>query len=280
MCRCLAKMCGFGSLGPESGGFAASYRSCCYGGDTPSGGWFACCQRRGMSEEGGSCCCCSVLLFVLGVLFISTGVMFCYYPGLVFSIEPSVYYNFSFLSFVFIQNLDKVMLSAGVFLCLTSLLPCCSSCCMAFFHIITFIIILVCIVIMGIAVHSFDRENINVEIKENMENKLKSFDNKTEESFWNFIRQDLKCCGIFNSSDWQENTLHSNGTMPDSCCLNIYKSCGKTAGPGDLFSAGCFPLLEEQVFSYYLVMVMVLSFFSVTGGLVFCSCCCQMASAH
>lgn len=36
----------------------------------------------------------------------------------------------------------------------------------------------------------------------------------------------LKCCGVNSSSDWKSFTAEEN-TVPDSCCINVTKDCGK-----------------------------------------------------
>ena len=61
------------------------------------------------------------------------------------------------------------------------------------------------------------------------------------------MQQDLHCCGILNSSDWQENTLFTNGSVPDSCCRNVTIKCGISAQPGQIFHDGCLALAQDYV---------------------------------
>eukprot|EP00092_Neocalanus_flemingeri_P021548 GFUD01023370.1.p1 GENE.GFUD01023370.1~~GFUD01023370.1.p1 ORF type:complete len:269 (-),score=30.29 GFUD01023370.1:93-899(-) len=266
-------MFGFGRSGPESGSCASNYQSCCYGGNTPSGGCFACCQRRGMSDDESGCCCCSFLLFIIGAVFIAFGVLFCYYPDTVRSIELAIYYNTAFIQLGFFQ-INNILIAAGFFMCMASI--CCfSTICTGFFHFITFIIILVCIIIMSITINDFNNEAITDKIEENMRSELKTFDNKTVEIIWSFIQQGLHCCGITNSSDWQENSHYASGTVPDSCCKNVTNLCGETARSVDLFQHGCLHLFGQQVFSHFWMVVMLLSGFCIINGLVVCSCCFQ-----
>ena len=225
-------------------------------------------------QADGCCCCCSVFLFIVGALFIALGVIFGYYPDLVISVDSAVYYNSSFIHLGFFQ-LDKIMIAAGFFMCLASIVRC-YPCCRAFFHIIAFIIIFVCIIIMSLTVHNFDDKAINDKIENNMKKELQAFENKTEGSIWSFIQQDLQCCGIFNSSDWQENIHYANGSVPDSCCKNVTSSCGEIAGPEDIYPNGCLLLFEDQIFSSFWLVVVLLSSLCVIGGLVICSCCCQV----
>eukprot|EP00092_Neocalanus_flemingeri_P100385 GFUD01128209.1.p1 GENE.GFUD01128209.1~~GFUD01128209.1.p1 ORF type:complete len:113 (-),score=25.10 GFUD01128209.1:36-332(-) len=78
---------------------------------------------------------------------------------------------------------------------------------------------------MSITINDFNNEAITDKIEENMRSELKTFDNKTVENIWSFIQQDLHCCGITNSSDWQENSHYASGAVPDSCCMNVTNFC-------------------------------------------------------
>ena len=160
-------------------------------------------------------------------------------------------------------------------MCLASIFSC-SECCTAFFHVLAFIIIIVCIVIMSITVSDFNNNAISDKIEINMKKELQEFDNQTGGTLWSFIQQDLQCCGVFNSSDWLDNKYYANGTVPDSCCKNVSSSCGETAGPDDIFPDGCLFLFEDQIFSYFWLVVMLLSCLCVIGGLLICSCCFQV----
>ena len=228
-----------------------------------------------MSEDKGGCCCCSVFLFFVGAIFITFGVLFCYYPDIVMTIEPAIYYNNALIQLGLFQ-IDKIMIAAGFFMCLASICSCVSAC-TAFFHIIAFIIILVCIVIMSITLHDFNNEAIKDKIESNMKIELKSFDNSTtEKNIWSFIQQDLHCCGISNSSDWLENNYYANGSVPDSCCKNITNNCGESAGPDEIFQDGCLLLFEGQVFSHFWMVVVLLTALCIVGAVVACSCCFQI----
>ena len=265
----MSRLLGFGPEGPNYNSFASNYQSTHYGGNTPFGGWFACCQRRGMSDgdEGGCCCCCTVLMFVIGAIFIGFGVLFCYYPDDVMLLEPAVYFNSAFIHLGFFQ-IDKIMIAAGFFMCLASICSC-NSVCTAFFHFVAFIIIFVCIVIMSMSLNDFNNKEINNKIELNMREELRYFDpNKTSDNIWSLIQQDLECCGLSNSSDWQESTYYSEGTVPDSCCKNFTKTCGEFAGKEDLYQDGCLELFEDQVFSYFWVVVMLLTVCTIIGLLL------------
>lgn len=48
---------------------------------------------------------------------------------------------------------------------------------------------------------------------------------RVESHLWVCAPQ-LKCCGVNSSADWR--TFASDGnTVPDSCCVNVTKDCGK-----------------------------------------------------
>jgi len=215
-------------------------------------------------------------MFMVGAIFITFGVLFCYYPETLMSLEPAVYYNSAFIQLGFFQ-VDKIMIAAGFFMCLASLCSC-NSVCTTLFHVVSFIIIIVCIVIMSVSINNFSTKAINHKIELNMREEIKYFDpKKASDNLWSLIQQDLQCCGLTNGSDWKENTFYAGGAaVPDSCCKNVTKNCGETADPEDLFQDGCLPLFEDQVFSYFWVVVMAVTIFSIIGLLLVCSCCFQI----
>ena len=235
MSRCL----GFGSKGPKYDSFASHYQSYYYGGETPSGGWFACCQRRGMrSECKCSPCCYSLMIFILGISFITSGVMMYYYPD---SIDPTLYYNIYFTNQI-IFKVERILIAIGVFMCLSSFCGC-ETCIGQWFLLIIFILIITSIVFLSIIVN--DLRN-GKTMENNMKSELKLFDD-TDNSILARMQQDLHCCGILNSSDWQENTLFTNGSVPDSCCRNVTIKCGISAQPGQIFHDGCLALAQDYV---------------------------------
>ena len=186
-------------------------------------------------------------------------------------VDPAIYYN-SYFIHPGLLKAHRIMLAAGVFMCLSSLCIC-IPCFTAFFHFIAFILLIVCIVMMSITVNHFKNEASPNNIEEKMNLELEAFDNKSARSIWTLIQQDLKCCGISNSSDWQENPLYAKGSVPDSCCKIVTNLCGKTAEPDDLFSAGCLGLFVDQVPSYLWLVVLFLAGLCIIVCLVICSCC-------
>lgn len=40
------------------------------------------------------------------------------------------------------------------------------------------------------------------------------------------VAPQLKCCGVNSSADWRTFAVDGN-TVPDSCCVNVTKDCGK-----------------------------------------------------
>lgn len=56
---------------------------------------------------------------------------------------------------------------------------------------------------------------------------------------WDQTQQELNCCGVNNSSDWQP-------LIPDSCCVHFYDGCAQIAQPL-LHQIGCVQSFEDWI---------------------------------
>ncbi|MBN3317773.1 CD63 protein, partial [Atractosteus spatula] len=86
------------------------------------------------------------------------------------------------------------------------------------------------------------------------------------------IQEDFKCCGAMNATDWVGVTGASS--VPDSCCKNVTKSCGKGALNTDrIYKDGCVNIIEKWVKKNLLIVVGValgIAFFEVLGVIFAC----------
>ena len=56
---------------------------------------------------------------------------------------------------------------------------------------------------------------------------------------WNFVQQELECCGVVNSTDWSDVYV----ATPASCCANNTLPCNDNSP--DLFTQGCLSVVED-----------------------------------
>lgn len=99
---------------------------------------------------------------------------------------------------------------------------------------------------------------------------------------WNYLQQELKCCGAANYTDyiysqwWNTSRVYVNNTqqyVPDSCCVSLGSSpnnlqpvnwvqCQKDAGrqytsSQQLFTQGCLTQLNDWITNHSLVLMLV-----------------------
>ncbi|XP_064634844.1 tetraspanin-9-like [Lineus longissimus] len=79
---------------------------------------------------------------------------------------------------------------------------------------------------------------------------------------WDGMQSALQCCGVTNYTDWFTcNGWKKQNWVPDTCCLDISKNCGKSKDPNKWQSKGC---LEEILYvmqqQYYVLGVVAIVF--------------------
>ncbi|CAK9301070.1 unnamed protein product [Gordionus sp. m RMFG-2023] len=79
----------------------------------------------------------------------------------------------------------------------------------------------------------------------------------------NFVQTKLKCCGIYNYSDWSETPWYkaikeadpsSDRVVPSSCCVKAYECSGSLEEPTTYYHKGCFTRFKN-VFSNNLIYI-------------------------
>ena len=78
---------GFGPSGVVAGSCAACFQSVCYGGYVPVGSCFSICQSMGARGCGGLSILTGLIIFIIGVIMTSLGVIIGFYPELVGTIN-------------------------------------------------------------------------------------------------------------------------------------------------------------------------------------------------
>ena len=68
---------------------------------------------------------------------------------------------------------------------------------------------------------------------------------------WDIIQQKLKCCGIYNYTDWSE-MMPDSLQVPDPCCKKFGKDCGNIKENEEeniaeiIHITGCFDQIESK----------------------------------
>lgn len=98
---------------------------------------------------------------------------------------------------------------------------------------------------------------------------------------WDFVQQNLECCGINDVSDWVDSggVFENNGAFPESCCMSTTLQCNlNISDPDNIHSMGCLQTLTDFI-SEQLLIVAAIAITFVIGEIVvvlmaFCLVCC------
>ncbi|KAM6977573.1 CD63 antigen [Aplochiton taeniatus] len=123
-----------------------------------------------------------------------------------------------------------VIIAVGVVILFISFFGCCGACkeshCM-----VTMFSVLLCLIIIveigaAIAAYVF-RGKVTEVVQNSLTEMITRYSNSSEEfkKVVDRLQEDLKCCGIHNSSDWVHFKPDSD-SVPDSCCVNVTTGCG------------------------------------------------------
>ncbi|XP_014678857.1 PREDICTED: tetraspanin-9-like [Priapulus caudatus] len=82
---------------------------------------------------------------------------------------------------------------------------------------------------------------------------------------WDVFQYDFECCGVNGFMDWYDITAWPNETwVPDSCCEENIKKCGKTTNTQDWFIEGCYDSIRRSLAEH----LTVVSFVALVIGIV------------
>ena len=76
------------------------------------------------------------------------------------------------------------------------------------------------------------------------QNYNKTSDQSVITSSWNDLQISMKCCGVNEFQDWDQNpTLNMTSSVPDSCCKTLTENCGvgklHNDDINDIYEKGC-----------------------------------------
>merc|ERR1719219_905151 len=111
-----------------------------------------------------------------------------------------------------------------------------------------------------------------------MNSNLKNFnvDDGTTQA-WAEIQKNLQCCGITTYQDWKNVTTVPADSLPDSCCINEIKGCGRSAmlkPDGLINEGGCFDKVKDLIKDNIVIVGAVAAAVVVLQILGICVVCC------
>jgi len=173
-----------------------------------------------------------------------------------------------------------LLICVGAFIFLLGFLGCCgackeSSCMLGTFAVLLTILVLVQIV-AAILVAVF-QSDVNDSIQEVMLEQIKEnyFVDDGITKAWDRMQSDLECCGVSNSSNWDNSAWQNNKTnldlVPYSCCdgKSGGDDCLKTAA----YSEGCYDKMLDWINEHAAIIMGVgfgLAFIEIMGIVMAC----------
>merc|ERR1712228_232041 len=120
------------------------------------------------------------------------------------------------------------------------------------------------------------RNKLSVVVQDSLTEMITKYKNGTDEfrTTVDDLQQDLKCCGVNSSADWRSFSPEGN-TVPDSCCLNKTKDCGKghLTDASQVYQKGCHDVMEQLLkenIQWVIVAALVIAFLQIMGIVFAC----------
>lgn len=174
-----------------------------------------------------------------------------------------------------------ILIAVGFFFFLLGIVGCVGACkeqkCLLglFFTILLIIFAgMVASFALGFVFHNDVDESLN----KGFDNAMSHYNDSAIEKQFNFMQQEMKCCGKNNYSDWASNPFMTpKQPFPDSCCKN--SNCtGLTIPTIPTYTKGCYTLLRSQFMGHLKAIIGVSAAFAVVQilGMIFsCALLCR-----
>ncbi|XP_061840136.1 CD63 antigen [Nerophis lumbriciformis] len=172
-----------------------------------------------------------------------------------------------------------VIIAVGVVIFFIAFFGCCgawkeSYCMVTMFAIFLSLVIIVQIA-AAIAGYIF-RNKVSDVVQDSLADMISRYSNSSAEfkASVDAMQEDLKCCGMNNSSDWRSFRVDEN-SVPDSCCLNVSTNCGVGAMTNStkVYQEGCRNAVEDLLrknIQWVIIAALVLAFVEIMGVVFAC----------
>ncbi|XP_059384143.1 CD63 antigen-like [Carassius carassius] len=224
-----------------------------------------------MAVEGGAKCI-KYLLFFFNFIFWLCGLAL---------IVVGVMAKVSINTTAFLQGYSGsplVIIIVGVIIFFIAFFGCCGAwkenqCMVTMFAVILSLIV---IVEIGAAIAGYVlRGNLTELLNKGFDSMIAGYNETENREAMDGIQRDLKCCGRNSSSDWMNSKFLAANSVPDSCCKNITRDCGKGAlqQTTKIYTDGCQPILDKllkQNILWIAVAALVIAFVQISGIVLSC----------
>ncbi|XP_030052646.1 CD63 antigen [Microcaecilia unicolor] len=226
-----------------------------------------------MAVEGGMKCV-KFLVFFFNFLFWICGIAL---------IAIGVYVQVQLNNSVIIKNASSsgapiVIIVVGVVIFFVSFFGCCGAWKENYCMVTTFAILLTLIFLVEIAAaiagYVF-KDQVNSFFDASFKDGMSKYNaTKDIEEALDDIQRSFNCCGAANYTDWYQYPPFSlSKSVPDSCCINETKDCGK-ASSSPIHPEGCVKKVNELIKKNVVIVAGValgIAFFELLG--IIFACC-------
>lgn len=145
-----------------------------------------------------------------------------------------------------------ILIVVGSIVFLVAFLGCCGAMQESYCMLMLFSVFLFLILVAEIAAGALGfvyKGKVDHIAKDKFTSSLKDYNRESEgkvkpiQEAWDFIQSQLKCCGVTNYQDWQ-NDAHIN--PPKSCCPNA----DRCSSSSDYYDKGCYDKVKEDISQY------------------------------
>ncbi|XP_072222579.1 CD63 antigen [Leuresthes tenuis] len=172
-----------------------------------------------------------------------------------------------------------VLIGVGVLIFFIAFFGCCGAWKENYCMVTTFAVLLSLIILaeIGAAIAGYVfRNKLSTIVQDSLTDMIGSYKNGTKEfkASVDKVQEDWKCCGVNSSADWRDFSSDGN-TVPDSCCINVTKSCGKGAmlDANKVYQKGCHDTIEtflKKNIQWVIVAALVIAFLQIMGIVFAC----------
>ncbi|XP_073350817.1 tetraspanin 35 [Pagrus major] len=203
------------------------------------------------------------IIFVAGVAILGVGIWVKVDSGSIFNFLGKIENVPPELTQVL--NVGYLLIALGALLLVIGFLGCCgavreSKCMLLLFFIIVLLVFIaevagaiVILVFRPLADELFTKVG-----KAAVENIKKDYgENADITGLWNTTMSTLKCCGFYNSSDFEGSPYYvdHNRQYPPQCCPGTDNPCNQTVADSVMTITGCFPKIKQLIDDNTVVIV-------------------------
>lgn len=171
-----------------------------------------------------------------------------------------------------------VLIVVGVIIFFIAFFGCCGAwkenqCMITMFAVF---ISLIVIIEIGAAIAGYIfRGNLTNLLNKGFDSMIAGYNETENHNSLDDIQKHFKCCGGNSSSDWRNSPFVALSSVPDSCCRNITKDCGKDAlkDTSKIYTDGCQPILDKVLkdnILWIVVVALIVAFVQITGIVLSC----------